>query len=203
MLGVSVTDRLEPFTLPLSIPPLVLLELVETHVPESEAPDCEIVARMFADAPRLSIVVPTHVPSIAFVDVEPGPTGRPHDNAEIRSRTTQPRLSIGMKCSRIGVSDGAVRRRSRRDCILGVSGGLPSVSRHGPDVARSRRLRPIGYNDSNGFESYLFDRAREPGNTWNPAWRKCPSVVRACVKRVCRITAKLVQSVNEKSLSRY
>jgi hypothetical protein len=99
MLGVSVTDRLAPFTLPLSIPPLMLLELVETHVPESEAPDCEIVARMFADAPRLSLVVPTHVPSTTLADVEPGPTGRPQDNAEIRSRTTQPRLNIGIVCS--------------------------------------------------------------------------------------------------------
>ena len=98
MLGVSVTDTLEPFTLPLSIPPLVLLELVEAHVPESEAPDCEIVARMFPAATRLSLVVPTHVPSTLpdVADVELGPDGRPHAAAEIRSRTTQPRLNIGI-----------------------------------------------------------------------------------------------------------
>jgi hypothetical protein len=94
---VSVTVRLEPFTLPLSIPPLKLLELVEIHVPESEAPDCKIVARMFADATRLSLVVPTHVPStVADAELGPGPDGRLHADAEIRSRTTQPRLIIGI-----------------------------------------------------------------------------------------------------------
>jgi hypothetical protein len=98
MLGVSVTDTLEPFTLPLSIPPLVLLELVDAHVPESDAPDCEIVARMFPAASRLSLVVPTHVPStLADAVSEPGPGGSQHAAAEIRSRTTQPRLNIGIR----------------------------------------------------------------------------------------------------------
>ena len=94
MLGVSVTDTLEPFTLPLSIPQLVLLELVEAHVPESEAPDCEIVARMFPAPTRLSLVVPTHVQA-TVADVELGPGGSQHAAAEIRRRTTQPRLNIG------------------------------------------------------------------------------------------------------------
>jgi hypothetical protein len=97
---VSVTDTLEPFTLPLSIPPLVLLELVEAHVPESEAADCEIVARMFPAATTLSLVVPTHVPS-TLADVELGPDGRPHADAKIRNRTRQPRLNIGIGASRM------------------------------------------------------------------------------------------------------
>jgi hypothetical protein len=95
--GVSVTDTLEPFTLPLSIPPLVLLELVEAHVPESVAPDCEIVARMFPDAARLSLlIVPTHVPSTP-TDAGLGPGGSQHAVDEIRNRTTKPRLNIGIR----------------------------------------------------------------------------------------------------------
>jgi hypothetical protein len=95
---VSVTDTLEPFTLPLSIPPLVLLELVEAHVPESDAADCEIVARMFPAATRLSLVVPTHVPStLADVELGLGPDGRPHADAPITNRTTQARVNIDIR----------------------------------------------------------------------------------------------------------
>jgi hypothetical protein len=41
VLGVSVIDTPEPVTLPLSTPPLVLLELVDTHVPDREASSLE------------------------------------------------------------------------------------------------------------------------------------------------------------------
>jgi hypothetical protein len=45
-------------------------------------------------------------------------------------------------------------------------------------------------------------RPRAAGSTWNPACRNWPSVVSACVNRASRMITKLVQSVNEKSLSR-
>jgi hypothetical protein len=69
--GVPVSDTLEPFTMPLNVPLLPFSEFastaLEAHVPESEDPSCEIVARKSAFPTNMSFVIPTHVPVIDVI----------------------------------------------------------------------------------------------------------------------------------------